>query len=381
MTKFYTTFFLAAVTVFFVSCKSASKAYNKGDYTEAIERGIKKLQKDPYDAETKDLVKSAYNFAVGKHEANVRSLSGTTNDNRYEAILREYNKLQNLYEKIQQSPVAAREINPTNYADYIQTYRTKVAEIHIANAEEWMSQGTKRAYREAYQAFTAALRYQNTADLKRRREDAYNAAITKILVMPIQNYGAYSYHSNFQLQQFQNDVMRTLANNLTDNFVRFYSEWDLRSRDFEPDQVLEMNLGRIRIGQPLDQHTQREVSKQVVEKEIVLKPDSVVKQYATVKARITTTRRTLLSEGDLYITIRDTRGRILWNDRFTGQHRWQTEMTNYTGDERALTDDDRSQLNRITRTNVPSEEEIMQELYRQIQIDLSGRLRGYFARF
>jgi hypothetical protein len=256
-----------------------------------------------------------------------------------------------------------------------------VAEVHIANAEEWMSQGTKRAYREAYQAFTAALRYKNTADLKRRREDAYNAAITKILVMPIQNYGAYSYHSNFQLQQFQNEVMRTLANNLTDNFVRFYSEWDLRTRDFEPDQVLEMNLGRIRIGQPLDQHTQREVSKQVVEKEIVFKPDSVVKQYATVKAKITTTRRTLLSEGDLYITIRDTRGRILWNDRFTGQHRWQTEMTNYTGDERALTDDDRSQLNRTTRTSIPSEEEIMQELYRQIQIDLSGRLRGYFARF
>jgi len=379
MTKFYP--LLLSASLFFIGCKTASKAYNKGDYADAIELGIKKLQKDPSDADTRDLVKSAYSYAVTQSEASIRNLSAGSEESRYEAILREYDRLQDLYETIQQSPAAAGFIRPTNYSDYVQTYRGKAADVHLANADKWMEQRTKQAYREAYNEYSRAFRFRNTADVKQKRDQAYDLAVTKILVVPIQNYGGYSYHTNYQLQQFQNEVMRTLAYNINDNFVRFYSEWDLHGKDFEPDQVLEMNLGRIRIGQPYDERSTREVSKQVVTKETVYKADSVIKEYATVRARITNTRRTLVSEGDLYITIRDTRGRILWNDRFTGQHRWQTEFATYTGDERALSDNDRSQLNRNTNYNPPREDEIMNELYRQIQLDLSSRLRGYFARF
>ena len=378
MTKFYLPLLTA---LFFIGCKSASKAYNKGDYADAVELGIKKLQKDPSDAETSDLVKSAYSFAVNQHESNIRSLTNSNSDNRYEAILREYSQLQDLYETIQSSPFAARTIKPSDYSAYLQTYRDKVAEQHLAVAERWMTEGTKRAFREAYNEYNYALRYQNTSDIKRKRDDAYNAALTRILVVPIQNYGGYSYHSDLQLQQFQTDVMRTLAYNLNDGFVRFFSEWDLRNNNLEPDQVLEMNLGRIRISQPLDESSAKEVSKQVVVKETVYKPDSVLKQYATVSAKIINTRRTLLSEGDLYLTLRDAKGRVVWTDRFTGQHRWQTEFATYTGDERALSENDRTQLGRTNNVTPPREEEIMRELYRQIQSDLSSRLRGYFARF
>ncbi|MBB1282995.1 hypothetical protein HRH25_01325 [Flavisolibacter sp. BT320] len=379
MTKFYS--FLFASAFFLAGCKSVSKAYNQGDYADAIELGIKKLQKDPSDADTRDLVKSAYSFAVAQHESRIRSLSSSASENRFEAILQEYNQLQDIYETIQQSPSASSAIRPVNYSDYVETYRNKAAEVHLANADRYMDEGTKRAFREAFNAYGQALRYVNSSEIKKKRDDAYNAALTKILVVPIQNYGNYSYHSNMQLQQFQNDVMRTLANNIHDNFIRFYSEWDLRSKDLEPDQVLEMNLGRLMIGRPVDNSTSRDVSKQVVVKETVYKPDSVIKQYATVKARITTTRRTLLSEGDLYMTIRDINGRIVWNDRFTGQHRWQMEFVSYTGDERALSDSDKALVNKAPTGRVPSEAEIMGELYRQIQLDLSGRLRGYFARY
>lgn len=379
MTKLYVLLFSASLL--FAGCKSASKAYSRGDYADAVELGVKKLAKDPGDAETKDLVKSAYTYAVNQYEASIRNLSASTSDNRYESILREYSRLQDLYETIQQSPAALSYINPTNYSDYVQTYRTKAAEVHIAAAERWMEEGSKRAYREAYNEYNKALPFQNTTALKQKRDEAYNLALTKILVVPIQNYGGYSYHSSYQLQQFQNDVMRTLSYNTNDNFTRFYSEWELRNKDLEPDQVLEMNLGRMMIGRPYDQNSRREVSKEVVVKEIVYKKDSVVKQYATVRAIITTTRRTLLSEGDLYLTIRDAKGRVIWNDRFTGQHRWQTEFATFTGDERALSESDRALLNSNPNQNVPREDEITAELYRQIQQDLSGRLRGYYSRY
>ena len=148
----------------------------------------------------------------------------------------------------------------------------------------------------------------------------------------------------------------------------------------EPDQILELNFSRISIGQPYDNKTTREVAKEVVIKEIVYRPDSVVKQYGTVKARITTTKRTLLSQGDLYVTVRDTKGRIIWNDRFTGEHKWQADFATYTGDERALTDSDKNLLNQ-NNYNPPNEDQVMEELMKQIQNDLSYRLRSYYSRY
>lgn len=378
MTKFYSLLLIASL--FFIGCKTAGKAYNKGDYADAIELGVRQLQKNPSDAETKDLVKSAYTLAVNGHEETIRNLSASSNESRYEAILKEYNKLQDLYNTIQESPVAANLVQPKNYGEYVQTYRDKVADVHLEAAERWMSEGTKQAFRNAYNEYGRILRYRNTTALKAKREEAYNAAITKVLVVPIQNYGGYNYNSSYQLQQFQNEVMRTLSYNTNNDFIRFFSEWDLRNKNLEPDQVLEMNLGRIRIGQPHDQRSQRQVSKQVVVKEIVYKPDSVVKQYATVYATITTTKRTLVSEGELYLSLRDPKGRSLWTDRFTGEHRWQTQFAAYTGDERALSDSDKSLLNQANNQYPPREEEIMAELYRQIQADLSNRLRNYYSR-
>lgn len=378
MTKFY--LLLIAATAFITGCKTATKSYNKGDYASAIELGVKKLQKDPSDYETKELVKSAYSFAVNQREEAIRNLSKSSADNRYEAILREYTELQDLYSTIQQSPVAANAVNPRNYSEYVQTYRDKSADIHLENAEKWMDEGTKVAFRNAYNEYRSALRYRDNLVIRTKRDEAYNAAITKVLVVPIQNYGGYSYNSSYQLQQFQNDVMRTLAYNMTDNFVKFFSEWDLQNKDLVPNQILEMNLGRIRIGQPYDEQTKRESTKEVVVKETVYKKDSVVKEYGKVKAIVTTTKRTLLSEGDLYLSLRDPKGRTLWTDRFTGQHRWQTEFSTYTGDERALTENDKALLNKNNNNNTPREDEIMNELYRQIQNDLSSRLRNYFSR-
>jgi hypothetical protein len=205
--------------------------------------------------------------------------------------------------------------------------------------------------------------------------------VTKVLVVPIQeSYGSYNYRNSYQFQNFQNEVMRTLSFNMGSEFVKFYSEWVLRNNNLEPDQVMELNIGRVIIGRPYDNNRSREVSKRVVSKEIVYKPDSIVKEYTTVRARITSTERTVVSEGELYITVRDVKGRTIWNDRFTGQHRWQTEFASYTGDERALSESDKASMNR-RNDYPPSEDEVLEKLFRQINNELSYRLRNYFARY
>ncbi|MES2882305.1 MAG: hypothetical protein V4676_09175 [Bacteroidota bacterium] len=379
MKNLYLSCFL--LLLFFAGCKSASKSYNKGDYADAIELGVKQLQKDPTDTETKDLVQSAYNFAVAQHEADIRTISNSNSDDRYRQMYQQYLRLQDLYETIYASPVAAAKIKPQNYASFVETYRDKAADVHIERAMALLSQKNKTAYRTAYNELNAALRYKPAdRNLKDRRDSAYLAALTKVVVVPLQHTGGYGYSLSYQLQNFQTEIMRTLAQNSSNDFIKFYTEWELRNKNIEPDQVMELNLGRIYLGQPFDKNQAREASKKVVIKETVYKPDSIVKEYATVKARITTTERTLLSEGELFITLRDVNNRIIWNDRFTGQHQWRTQFATYTGDERALSDSDRGQLNNNNQ-NPPREEEILDELFRKIQTDLAYRLRNYYSRY
>ena len=372
---------LLAVIVLAYSCKTASKSYQKGDYTEAIDRGIKKLQKDPDDYETKDLVKNSYNYTVNEYEDQIRTLSNSKSENRFEKIYYNYTLLQNLYIKIRQSPSAAQYVKPKDYSEYVETYREKAADVYIADAEKWKNVGTKVAYREAYNAYNAALRFRpEDFDLKRDRDSAYESAVTKVVVTEMQNMGQYSYSSSYQMQNFQRDVIRTLSNNLNNDFVKFYNESEARMRDIVPDHVMELNLSRITFGQPYDNKSTREVSKEVVVKEIVYKPDSVVKQYGKVNAKITVTKRQVLSQGDLIIALRDTKGRTLWNDRFTGEHKWNTEYASYTGDERALTEADKQLVEKNNNYNPPTEDQILEELLRQIQNDLTYRLRSYYAR-
>ena len=380
MTKLYSIFIAASLFLIY-SCKSASKSYQKGNYTDAVERGVKKLQKDPYDYETRDLVQKSYTYTVNEYEDQIRILSASKSDNRYDRIYQQYTALQGLYQTIRQYPEAAKLIKAKDYSEFVETYRDKAANAHIEKANKWMEEGTKEAYREAYREFSTAFSYRpDDFELRKQKDSAYDKAVVKVILSPLQNYNNYQYGSSYQLQNFQRDVIRTLSSNMNNDFIRFYSEFEARSKDIEPDQVMDLNLSRITIGQPSDNKTVREISKEVVVKEIVHSKDSVTKQYATVKAKITTTKRTLVSQGDLFITVRDTRGRTIWSDRFTGEHKWQTEFASFSGDERALSDSDKTSLNQKDYTP-PAEDKIMEELLRRIQSDLSYRLRNYYAKY
>jgi hypothetical protein len=150
----------------------------------------------------------------------------------------------------------------------------------------------------------------------------------------------------------------------------------------EPDELLDMRLGRMEIGRPYDQTQTRKVSKDVVIKEIVYKPDSVVKQYGKVQAQITTTRRTLVSTGDLYVTSRNTKGLVLWTDIFRGEHTWEVEFATFRGDERALSESDKALLNNNQNNRItPREEEITEAIMRQIQTEMNYRIRNHYNRY
>ncbi len=61
-----------------------------------------------------------------------------------------------------------------------------------------------------------------------------------------QNYGSYRYSSSYELRNFEEDIIRNLRYQLHNDFVQLYSEWDAKSRNIEPDEILEMRVWQVR---------------------------------------------------------------------------------------------------------------------------------------
>jgi hypothetical protein len=381
MIRFYTLFLLCLP--FFFSCKSASKAFEKGDYVNAVDRAIKKLQKNPGDREAKELLQSAYKFAVERHEEQIRILSNSNDERKWEQMLNEYNALQHLYNQIRPYPSASSAVHARDYSSYIETYKGKAADVHYEKGLKWMDEQTRNGYREAYHEFRTALYFKpEDFEIQKQMQYAFDAALVRIVVLPMDAVNGSYYYSNgsYQMRNFQDQMIRNLNFNSNNTFVKFYSSLDARSADFKPDEVLEMRLGRTNIGQPYDQVQSRQVSKEVVTKEIVYRKDSIVKEYTKVHATINAVSRILVSNGDLFVSSRDERGRIIWSDTFIGEHSWKTEFATYTGDERALSDQDKSLINRKPK-NPPSPENIVQEIMHQIESNLAHRLKTHYQRY
>jgi len=380
MKKFYI-FSFVAVSLWIAGCKSASKLYQKGNYDEAVQVAAKKLQKDPNDPKLQSVIKDAYRYAVTDHETKIKNYSESNNELKWEWMYNEYSSLQNLYNSIFRVPSVFELIHPTDYSSYLNTYAGKAADVHYNHGLQYMNNNDRQSFKTAYREFQTALGFDpGNITIQNALNQAYNAALTVVVIVPANDYG-FSYSSyNYQLRNYENDIIRNLQNNSGNEFVKFYSSQEAQRLNMIPDEIVETHFTQINIGRTKDNYTTREVSKDVVVKEIVYKPDSVVKQYAKVKARISTTQRTMYSEGDISVLIHDNNGRAIWTGNVIGSESWSTEFSSYTGDERALSDDDKKLLNK-TRDNPPREEEIISCIKESIYSDFISRLRNYYSHY
>jgi len=373
--------FLIAVGTWLASCKSASKLYQKGNYDEAVQVAVKKLQKDPNDPKLKSVVQDAYRYAVTDHENRIRNYSSMDNELKWEWMYNEYSGLQNLYNAIFKAPSVYELVRPTDYSSDINANAAKASDVHYNRGVQLMNNNNKQSYKNAYREFKTAISFKpGDANIQQMVNQAYDAALTVVAIIPVNNYGFQYASYNYQLQNFDKDIVRVLQYNTGNEFVKFYSTWETQRLNIVPDEIVEMHFTQINIGRTRDNYSTKEVSKDVVVKEIVYKPDSVIKQYAKVKANITTTQRTMSSQGNLSINIRDNNGKWLWSDNIVGNSNWSTEFSSFTGDERALGDEDRQLLNKAQDTP-PREEEVIKCIQETIYSEFVYRVRNYYSRY
>jgi tetratricopeptide (TPR) repeat protein len=378
--KLYAFIFIAVISLLF-SCRTAKKMYAKGNYDEAVELAAKKLQKKPHDEAILDILQHAYRFAVEDHEARIRNYAGSNNDLRWEWTYNEYLDLQRLYESIRRVPSVFDVVRPTDYSSYVTTYKEEAGNARYERGLELMRANTRNSYKQAYFEFQKSLSLKpGDISAKQKMDEAYSNAVLNVVVLPVVQSGFRYSSYNYGFVNFDNSVLRYLNNNNGNYFVRYYSPAGANSFHIRTDQVVEMRFSHIDIDRYRDQRTVREVSKQVVVKETVIKPDSVIKEYATVKAKITTTRRTLKSDGLLQVTVRDFNDQWLWSDTYRGDYNWSTEFSAYTGDARALSEEDKKICDSKEQFP-PSESEIIRVIMNEAQSKAECGIKDYFNRF
>src|SRR5690606_23325150 len=104
-----------AATVF-VSCRSSKNYLERSDSGKALKDAVKTLQKNPDDEKAAEAIPILYQKIKTQRLANIKALEKSSDANRWEKLLTEYESLQDAYETLMGSTAAFRLTNPESYS-------------------------------------------------------------------------------------------------------------------------------------------------------------------------------------------------------------------------------------------------------------------------
>lgn len=351
------------------------KHYSPEDKTvfELLER----LSKSTADQAAIDELPSAYRFAAEKrkqlNEANYNTLPP---GDRYMQLVKEYEVVQQLYEKISAIPVAKNAVPDLwDPAAAIVKAKNNAAKEYYNQGLDYMNYDNRRAARNAYDYFSKANSiipgYQNVRALM---QQASERAIIKVIVRAPNYYnhswGYWGFQNDWLQQQIINDLN---AQSFRD--VRFYSDWEANAKRIRADRMVELNFTELYVGQLFNNRYTIDRSKQIqtgTTKSIPPKPI-----YKTVYAKLFVNSRYMQSRATLECRIYDqANGNNLLYDRFPDNYDWRVEAATYTGDQQALQPSDWDKINNNGNINPPGRTQVADRLIRNCYNLLLSRIKS-----
>lgn len=316
------------------SCTTGKRALQKGNYDASVSKAVDRLKSSPKNGEAMKVLPEAYSFALNDHLRKIDEAKLSADVLRWESVLYHYQQLNQLADEINSCPACLTLVpNPQKFINEVADARSRAAEARYVLGQKQLNEGNRASAKNAYFNFEKAQQLDpSIKDIKAKMDEAYWAAVVKVVVQPVVVNSAYYKLSN---QYFQQQVDDFMANYQKNRFVLFYSEQQASKQKLVPDQVLSLNFDDFVVGQTY--------VKERVEK---LKKDSVVigqtrangPIYGTVKATMSIFEKKVSSSGLLSLTITDWQSRkLLRQQRLAGTYVWQDSWATYKGDERALT--------------------------------------------
>ncbi|MCX2582790.1 hypothetical protein [Pedobacter sp. MR22-3] len=314
-------------------CTTGKNALQKGDYDASVAKAVGRLQNSPKNSEAMQVLKTAYELALQDHLRKINEAKLSNDLFRWESVMYDYQKINQLSDDIYTCPACLVIIPaPAKYVKELADSRYNAAAARYNSGMGYLNENNRLSAKKAYYEFEKAQNLQpGYKDVKTKLDDAYWAAVTRVVVQPIiVNRGPYQLSGDYFQQQI-NQFMSSYARN---KFVLFYPEEQATNEKIVPDQVLSLNFDDFVVGQTY--------VKERVEK---LKRDSVIigetrdkkPVYGTVTATLSIFEKSISSSGLLDMTITDWQSRkIIKQQKFPGTFVWRDSWASYQGDDRAL---------------------------------------------
>jgi hypothetical protein len=362
------------------ACGSGKNYLERSDEDKALQDAVKRLEKDNTDSRALEAIPILYSNIKLAHQARIRSLENSKEITRWDNLVTEYESLQSAYRAILNSNAAYRLVSPVDYGTQLLETRQQASEAYYNLANEFAGKSERADQKKAYTYFKKADKFNpGFKDARSKADMAYENAIVDVVINPVQDNSFFFNSSwgnqgyNYSNEYFQQTLIRDLQSSSNSRYpARFYTDWQARRDNVQPDWVVDLRLRDMDIPYPTTYTYSRNASSRVqVGTDTAGKP-----QYQNVYATVYITRLNFNARANMEVNITDvdTRKNISYRN-FHEEVRWQEERGNYSGDSRALSSRDWQIINNGNNYNDFRREDVLGELYRKIYPQVLNNIR------
>jgi hypothetical protein len=370
---------LFTITIFtLAACKQSKDYLSRADEDRTLFDIVKRLNKRSGDEDASKALPEVY---ARVQQLNLKKIDAYKNNRditRWEKIINGYSNLQHMYEAIVNAAAASRLVTPVNYQQELYDAKQNAAADYYATATTLLNSNDREDARKAYNYFKKADKWMSGyKDAKSKMDEAWQNAIINVVINPVQdnsfffNTGWGNAGYNYSNQYFQQNLTRELGGQYATRYpARFFTDWEARRDNVQPDWVVDLILRDIDIPRPTISNSSQNVSKQVEAGR-----DSsgrIIYQTVTAVLHTKTESFTARAQMDVNITALYNRRNIAYNT-YSEDYRWQQEEVTYTGNSAALSDHHWRQI-RNSRTTQPTKDQVLAELYRQLYPQVKNRI-------
>lgn len=371
--------FYALISIFILAGCTTSKDYlSRSDSDNTLFDAVKTLKKHNNDSTALNALPVLYKLAQQRNLRKINSYSTSNEPARWDKMIETYSTLQTMYNVIIENDAASSVVTPVNYQQTIYDIKQQAAADYYNVATDFLNKPGRDDAKKAYSYFKKADKFMpDYKDARLKMEEAYEHAIVNVVINPVQdnsyffNTGWGNYGYNYSNEYFQQTLVRELKGINSSRYpARFFTDWEARRDNVQPDWEVNLTLRNMNIPRPQNYTYSRNVSKQVERG----RDTSGRTIYKTVYATVYITRQSFTARADMEINILEiaTRKNISYNT-FSEDYRWEEEHATYSGDADALGPNDWAIMNN-NNFNEPRKEDVLNELYRKLYPQVKNKI-------
>lgn len=371
----------ALILLIFFGCSSGKKAFERGDYYGAVMKSVSRLRQNPDHSKSIEALQAAYPLAVEYYEGEAQNEIASNSNFKWKTAIQSYNSINSLYEAIRQCPACKKAVpNPKNYYAEIGPLKEKAADESYNAGITALMKGNRNEAKVAYFNFHDAQSFvPGYKDVVEYLDKAKFEATLKVIIEQIPVPARYNLSGGF----FQDKVEAFLHNNYTDQtFIKFYTPEEARSVNLpHADQIMRIQFDDFSVGNSVLREKEETLTKDSVKVGEAKIEGKNVPVYNTVKAKLTTYRKELSSNGLLSMVVVDARTNgVLSTRKFTGEFVWVSQWARFNGDERALTDE-QLRICKLREQQPPHPQDLFLEFTKPIYNQLIPAVRGFYQNY